>query len=290
MSEASAPSSTGGSTATRSSTGTACASKTGATTRTTRSSSRSTTISADQVVWTNVSPRGRETLRQSLSRSRSGTRRLKSLRAWASRSSTSRTGWPHYGGSFASRANRRRDPRSAGCEPPEHNVAVQKARAAIGTLATLVLAPGVVAGVIPWWLTDWRTEQRYWLPLRVVGVGLIIAGSLVLLEAFARFVVEGLGTPAPIAPTRRLVVGGFYRYVRNPMYLAVVATIVGQALELGQPILLLYAAAVALTVAAFVHWYEEPTLSHQYGREYDEYRRAVPGWWPRRKPWNGGPP
>ena len=78
------------------------------------------------------------------------------------------------------------------------------------------------------------------------------SGVGVLLEAFARFVVEGLGTPAPVAPTERLVLGGLYRYVRNPMYLAVGATIVGQALLLGQPILLLYAAAFALAVAAFV--------------------------------------
>jgi protein-S-isoprenylcysteine O-methyltransferase Ste14 len=83
-----------------------------------------------------------------------------------------------------------------------------------------------------------------------------------------------------------LVVGGLYRYVRNPMYLAVAATIVGQALVLGQPLLLLYAGAFLLTVAAFVHWYEEPTLCRQFGADYETYLRAVPGWWPRRTPWN----
>jgi protein-S-isoprenylcysteine O-methyltransferase Ste14 len=165
---------------------------------------------------------------------------------------------------------------------------MRKARAAVGSFVFLVLAPGVVAGVIPRWLTDWGTEQRYWLPLRIVGGALISAGALVLLEAFARFVVEGLGTPAPVAPTERLVVGGLYRYVRNPMYLAVGATIVGQAMVLGQPILLLYAAGFAVAVAAFVHWYEEPTLSRQFGRQYEKYRREVPGWWPRRTPWNPG--
>ena len=156
-----------------------------------------------------------------------------------------------------------------------------RAKAAVGSGMFLLLAPGVVAGLVPWWLTRWRWEEPlpYWLPLRVVGVALLAAGVGVLLHAFARFVVEGLGTPAPVAPTERLVVGGLYRYVRNPMYLAVAATIVGQALLLGQPILLIYAAAFLVVVAAFVHWYEEPTLRRQFGEEYEAYRRAVPGWW-----------
>ena len=93
---------------------------------------------------------------------------------------------------------------------------------------------------------------------------------------------EGIGTPAPVAPTRHLVVGGLYRWVRTPMYLAVLAVIVGQALVLGQPVLLPYAAAVGVAVAAFVRGYEEPALRDQFGAEYDAYRRSVPGWWPRR--------
>lgn len=76
----------------------------------------------------------------------------------------------------------------------------------------LLLAPGVVAGLIPWWLTRWRVREPfpYWLPLGVAGLILLVVGAVVLLEAFARFVFEGLGTPAPVAPTERLVVGGFY--------------------------------------------------------------------------------
>ena len=101
------------------------------------------------------------------------------------------------------------------------------------------------------------------------------------MHAFARFVTEGAGTPAPIAPTERLVVGGAYRYVRNPMYLAVLGVIVGQALLLGQLLLFTYAAVVAAIMAVFVRAYEEPVLSRKFGREYDDYRRHVPGWWPR---------
>jgi protein-S-isoprenylcysteine O-methyltransferase Ste14 len=164
---------------------------------------------------------------------------------------------------------------------------VTRARAALGSLLFLVVAPGVVAGLVPWLLTGWDAAEPP-LVLRVAGALLVVIGVLVLLQAFARFVTEGLGTPAPVAPTERLVVGGLYRYVRNPMYLAVAATIVGQALLLGRWILLAYAAVFGLAVAAFVRWYEEPTLRKTYGDEYDAYRRAVPGWWPRRTPWRPG--
>lgn len=159
-------------------------------------------------------------------------------------------------------------------------------RNALGSALFLVVAPGVVAGLVPWWLTGWEVGTT-WPPLQVVGALLIVAGAVVLLDAFARFVVEGVGTPAPVAPTEQLVVAGPYRYVRNPMYLAVGATIVGQALLLGRPILLLYAAAFAVVVLAFVRGYEEPTLARQFGAEYEDYRRAVPGWRPRLRPWRG---
>jgi protein-S-isoprenylcysteine O-methyltransferase Ste14 len=164
---------------------------------------------------------------------------------------------------------------------------MRKVEAALGSAVFFVLAPGVVAGLVPWWLTGWRARalSPWWLPLRVAGAVLLVAGVAVLVQAFARFVVEGLGTPAPVAPTRELVVGGLYRYVRNPMYLAVLAAIVGQALVLGRLVLLPYAAVVAAAFAAFVHWYEEPTLARQFGAGYQAYRRAVPGWWPRRHPW-----
>jgi protein-S-isoprenylcysteine O-methyltransferase Ste14 len=158
-------------------------------------------------------------------------------------------------------------------------------RAALGSLLFLVVAPGVVAGLIPWWITRWEVETpfRLWAPLRIVGAALIAVGVLALLDSFRRFVVEGLGTPAPVAPTEELVVGGLYRYVRNPMYVAVAATIFGQALLLGQLVLFAYGAVFVAVVAAFVHWYEEPALARTYGEQYERYRRSVPGWIPRRR-------
>jgi protein-S-isoprenylcysteine O-methyltransferase Ste14 len=161
---------------------------------------------------------------------------------------------------------------------------VTRARAAAGSLVFLALAPGVVAGLVPWLLTGWDSTGPP-VALRVVGAVLIAGGAAVLVSAFVRFVVEGIGTPAPVAPTEHLVVGGLYRYVRNPMYVAVAATIVGQAALLGRPALLLYALAFMAVVAAFVHGYEQPALSERFGHEYEEYRRHVPAWWPRLRPW-----
>jgi protein-S-isoprenylcysteine O-methyltransferase Ste14 len=163
---------------------------------------------------------------------------------------------------------------------------VRRAKAALGSALFLLIAPGVVAGVIPWTLTGWDAEPASPV-IRVAGAVLVILGAGFLLHAFARFVIEGLGTPAPVAPTERLVVGGVYRYVRNPMYLAVGATIVGQALLLGRPGLLAYAAAFGAVVFCFVRFYEEPTLAERFGASYEAYRQAVPGWLPRLSPWRG---
>jgi protein-S-isoprenylcysteine O-methyltransferase Ste14 len=162
--------------------------------------------------------------------------------------------------------------------------------AAIGTSVFFAVAPGVVAGLTPWLLTGWdvRTPTAHWAAARVLGAVTVAVCSVVLVGAFVRFAREGLGTPAPVAPTQHLVVGGLYRYVRNPMYLAVVGAITGQALLLGRPTLLIYAALVAAAVASFVYGYEQPTLARQFGAEYDDYRRAVPAWLPRLRPWDSG--
>jgi protein-S-isoprenylcysteine O-methyltransferase Ste14 len=158
---------------------------------------------------------------------------------------------------------------------------MRRRSAALGSALFFAVAPGVMAGLVPWLLTGWDAYAMP-LPLRVLG-GLVTAlGAGFLVHAFARFVIEGLGTPAPVAPPERLVVGGIYRWVRNPMYVAVVATILGQALLLGRVVLLAYAAVFWATTAAFVRFYEEPNLAHRFGADYDEYRRSVRAWLPTR--------
>jgi protein-S-isoprenylcysteine O-methyltransferase Ste14 len=121
--------------------------------------------------------------------------------------------------------------------------------------------------------------------MMALGGALVAVAVVVLIRNFVRFVVEGRGTPSPVMETQRLVVGGDYRFVRNPMYLGVIGAILGQAMIFGSFALLLYALAVWATMAAFVRWYEEPVLLKRYGNEYQHYREAVRAWVPRLHPW-----
>jgi protein-S-isoprenylcysteine O-methyltransferase Ste14 len=161
-------------------------------------------------------------------------------------------------------------------------------RAAIGSALFFLAAPGIVVGLVPWWITRWELRPAP-LAIRVLGAAVLSVAVPVLVSAFVRFVADGLGTPAPVAPTERLVVSGAYRHVRNPMYVAVIGAIVGQALLLGQLALLGYAALVASMVVSFVRLYEEPVLRRRFGEQYEAYRRAVPGWFPRLRPWSSPP-
>ena len=157
----------------------------------------------------------------------------------------------------------------------------------IGSAIFLVIAPGIVAGYVPWRICRWRAEA----PLlgisgfRYVGVLLIAAGLAILLDSFGRFALQGLGTPAPVFPTRYLVVTGLFRYVRNPMYVSVVSLILGQGMFFGSIRLLEYGVAIWAAFHLFVLTYEEPTLRKAYGPEYEQFCTNVPRWIPRFRPW-----
>ena len=165
---------------------------------------------------------------------------------------------------------------------------MRRSAAAVGSAVFFVLAPGVVAGLVPWLISGWQVPGPM-SPLAIVrittGAVLLVVAVVVLVRAFARFVAEGGGTPAPVAPTERLVVGGDYRFVRNPMYLAVVTAVLGQAMIFASLALLIYALTVWAIMAAFVRWYEEPRLLERYGDQYQRYRQAVRAWVPRLRPW-----
>lgn len=160
---------------------------------------------------------------------------------------------------------------------------MKRARAILGSAIFLIVAPGTVAGYVPWTISGWRVAPPLlgFLPFRIIGALLIAAGVPVLLDAFARFAMQGLGTPAPVAPPEHLVVTGLYRYVRNPMYVAVLSLILGQGLLFGSVAVLEYGLAVWLGFIAFVLLYEEPTLRRTFGTEYDEFCTRVPRWIPR---------
>jgi protein-S-isoprenylcysteine O-methyltransferase Ste14 len=158
--------------------------------------------------------------------------------------------------------------------------------ATLGTAVFFLLGPGLEAGVGPLLITRLVDPVDGWpAVVRVAGALLLAAAIAVLLAVFARFVTDGRGTPSPAAPTRRLIVTGAYRHVRHPMYLATAAAIVGEALAFAQPVLLLAAAAYVAALGTLSRLREEPLLRARFGAEYDAYRRAVPGWRPRLRPW-----
>jgi protein-S-isoprenylcysteine O-methyltransferase Ste14 len=153
----------------------------------------------------------------------------------------------------------------------------------------LVAGPGTVVGLVPWWITRWRLDPPLpgILPLRFAGVALLAAGAFAILDSFVRFVVRGRGTPAPPLPPTRLVATGLYRHVRNPMYLAILGAVAGQALLFGSVALLAYALALWGAFHAFVIGYEEPRLRRTFGEEYGAFVASVPRWLPRLRPWKG---
>jgi protein-S-isoprenylcysteine O-methyltransferase Ste14 len=161
----------------------------------------------------------------------------------------------------------------------------------VGSAIFLVLAPGFVAVMVPRWISHWRFEAALLgLPvLRYVGGVLLVLGAIGLLDSFGRFAIQGIGTPAPVFPTRHLVVTGLYRYVRNPMYVAIVSTILGQGLVLGNVGLLEYGGLVWLLFHLFVLTYEEPTLKARFGSQYAAFCAGVPRWIPRLTPWTANP-
>lgn len=164
---------------------------------------------------------------------------------------------------------------------------MNRVEASIGSLAFFFLAPGTVAGLIPWLITHWRAGEGAY---PIAGAILIVISLAILIECFVRFALRGGGTPAPIAPTQHLVVTGLYRFVRNPMYVAVLGLIFGQMLLFGSAALLAYGVTMWLIFYVFVVSYEEPTLRRSFPEDYAAYFENVPRWLPRLTPWQAPPP
>jgi protein-S-isoprenylcysteine O-methyltransferase Ste14 len=155
--------------------------------------------------------------------------------------------------------------------------------AVVGTMVAAPLFIGTVVFYVPYALSGWRFAPPLlgWEPTRWIGAGLLALALPVMVDFILRFVLEGHGTPVPVAPPQRLVVRGMFRFVRNPAYLAAVSAIVGQGLLFGNTRVLAYALFMALAFHLLVVGYEEPTLRRKFGMEYEAYRREVPRWVPR---------
>jgi protein-S-isoprenylcysteine O-methyltransferase Ste14 len=150
----------------------------------------------------------------------------------------------------------------------------------VKTLIFTVLAPGTVAVLVPYLLLAPRAEFEIGMA-RFVGVVPIVLGAVGAVWCAWDFVFTGRGTPAPIDPPKVLVVKGLYRFVRNPMYVAVGLVLGGEAILFQSLRLLAYALLAWLAWHLFVVFYEEPTLRKKFGTTYEAYCRAVPRWVPR---------
>jgi protein-S-isoprenylcysteine O-methyltransferase Ste14 len=150
----------------------------------------------------------------------------------------------------------------------------------LNTTLFTVIVPGTMAGYLPYRLLGGLPHPSN-APLTWLGGAAIVLGAAVYLRCAWEFAARGLGTPAPIAPTKFLVTTALHRYVRNPMYIGVLLIILGEAMLSRSLKLLEYAGLFFVVVHLFVVFYEEPTLRRKFGESYELYRRSVPRWIPR---------
>jgi len=150
----------------------------------------------------------------------------------------------------------------------------------VNTAIFTILVPGTVAILIPRWLIGGFSSPPSGV-LTWIGSVTFAAGAAIYFRCAWEFAVRGLGTPAPIAPTKFLVTTALHRYVRNPMYVGVALMILAEAALFRSLHVAEYAALMLMTAHIFVVLYEEPALQRQFGASYEEYRKKVPRWVPR---------
>jgi protein-S-isoprenylcysteine O-methyltransferase Ste14 len=161
-------------------------------------------------------------------------------------------------------------------------------------LLSVALLPFTVTVLVPVWIARrWNVSltpasSGPGLALRAAGAVLLAVGLVLFASSLRRFAGEGEGTLAPWDPPRRLVVRGPYRFVRNPMISGVVFVLFGEATVLRSGPHAAWAAAFLLVNAIYIPLLEEPMLVERFGEPYREYRRHVPRFLPRLRPWSSG--
>ena len=153
---------------------------------------------------------------------------------------------------------------------------------ALKTLIFSILVPGTVAGIIPWLLLQGSGNLVLRIPsVWMIGLLPLLLGVGLYLWCAGAFTFIGKGTPAPIDAPKVLVVQGLYRWVRNPMYVAVLSVVIGEAILFRSTLLVGYALVLWGAFHVFVVFFEEPSLRRQFGASYETYFRTVPRWIPR---------
>ena len=134
----------------------------------------------------------------------------------------------------------------------------------------------------------WQSEPTTRVGLPILGCAFICLGLVLMVATIRLFVTVGKGTLAPWNPTQRLVVQGVYRHVRNPMIAGVFLVLLGEAILAASLPLFVWFVVFVLGNAVYIPVAEEPGLVKRFGDDYLAYRRNVPRWIPRVRPWEGG--
>ena len=140
-----------------------------------------------------------------------------------------------------------------------------------------ILYPGIVAGVIPFWIIGGKLNELE-KPHQFVGVFLFLAGFIIMTWCIVNFAVKGQGTLSPLAPTKKLVVSGLYKFSRNPMYIGVMLILTGETLFFASYSLCVYSLIVFAGFNIFIIFNEERRLKKDFGNDYDNYCKKVRRW------------
>jgi len=151
----------------------------------------------------------------------------------------------------------------------------------VRNLLFTILQPGIVAGLIPFWIVEDKVKQSFSHSLQFYhyagGLAFLI-GLVTMLACIISFGVKGKGTLSPADPTKKLVATGFYKFSRNPMYIGVILILIGEAIFFQSTPLWIYAAFIFLAFNTFIVLVEEPRLTEDFGEEYTSYRKKVRRW------------